>query len=392
MVVGVDATCWANGRGYGRFTRELLPVMVAEAPTWRFRCFVDAAARATFDLAAPNVEVVEVAQGVSPTEAAAADGNRSPFDMLRLTRAVAAHPSDVFFSPSVYTYFPLPPGIRSVITIHDAIAERFPHLTLPSGRARLFWKAKVSLAVWQATLVLTVSDFSANEIEEVIGVPRRRLRVAVEAPSPHYRPSASTAEIAAVAARLGLPPGARWITYVGGFSPHKNVHLLAEAHGRLFARLGEATPWLVLVGKLSGDPFHGAQGQIRDAIAKAGSEARVLWPGFVSDEDLRHLHSGAVALALPSMNEGFGLPAVEAAACGCPVVATTASPLPGLLAGGGMFVTPGDLDGLTAALLTLTTDEPARAAMGATALARASQLSWQACARAVIAALEDAAR
>ncbi len=392
MVIGVDATCWANGRGYGRFTRELLPAMVAEAPSWRFRCFVDAAAHAAFDLTAPNVEVVEVAQSVSPTTAAAADGNRSPIDMLRLSRAVSAQPSDVFFSPSVYTFFPLPPGIRSVITIHDAIAERFPHLTLPSTKARLFWKAKVALAVWQATLVLTVSEFSANEIAEVIGVPRSRLRVAVEAPSPIYQPSDAPGVIAAVAARFGLPAGSRWFTYVGGFSPHKNVHLLAEAHGRLFARLGDATPWLVLVGVRSGDPFHGAQAQINEAIARAGSASRVVWPGFVSDDDLRHLHSGAVALALPSMNEGFGLPAVEAAACACAVVATTASPLPDLLQGGGFFVAPGDLEALTTALSTLATDEPRRAAMAATAQARAAQLSWRACARSALSALEDARR
>lgn len=392
MLVGVDATCWANGRGYGRYTRELLSAMAAEAPTWRFRCFVDARARAVFDLPAPNVECIEVAQSASPTEAAAADGSRSPLDMLRLTRAVAAHRADVFFSPSVYTYFPLPPGMRGVVTIHDAIAERFPHLTLPSRRAQLFWNAKVALALWQCRTVLTSSEYGAAELVEVLHVRRERIRVATAAPAPLYRPSDAPAEIAATAQRLGLPPGARWITYVGGFNPHKNVHLLAEAHGRLVQRRGHDAPWLVLVGTLSDDPFHGAQAQIREAIAAAGSAARVLWPGFVRDADLRHLHSGAIALALPSMSEGFGLPAVEAAACGCPVVATTASPLPTLLPDGGFFVAPGDVDALTAALERLTDDAALHARMGAAARAGAERLTWRGAARDALAAIEDAAR
>ena len=87
----------------------------------------------------------------------------------------------------------------------------------------------------------------------------------------------------------------------------------------------------------------------------------------------------------------FGLPAVEAAACGTPVVATTESPLPQLLAGGGLFVAPGDLEGLTGALQTMANDEPARRAMGERARARATELTWDRCARAVLSALKEVA-
>src|SRR6185295_10160418 len=96
---------------------------------------------------------------------------------------------DVFFSPSVYTYYPLPPGLRAVVTVHDAIAERFPALTLPSARARFFWRLKVKLALMQARVVLTVSEFAAREIAEVLSIPRSRIRIAVEAPAPDYKPS-----------------------------------------------------------------------------------------------------------------------------------------------------------------------------------------------------------
>ncbi len=390
MRIGVDATCWAHGRGYGRFVRELLPAMAAMAPDDEFVCFADPLAADRFELAAPNVRLLRVAQSAAPVEAAAADGARRPVDMLRLTAAVWKEPTDVFFFPTVYTYFPVPPRRRTVVTIHDAIAERFPDLTLPTRRARLFWRAKVALALHQAHLVLTVSEHAAGEIAEVLNVPRGAIRVAVEAPARSYHP-AGAGESAGAADRAGLPAGARWFVYVGGFSPHKRVDAIVRAHAVLAREAGAGAPHLLLVGAVSGDAFLGDQPRIRAAIAAAGTETLVHWTGFLPDAELRAVHSGAIALLLPSLAEGFGLPAVEAAACGCPVVATTASPLPQLLAGGGLFVPPGDDAALLTAMRRLSTDERARTAMARTAAARAAALTWDGAAGAALGALREAA-
>jgi glycosyltransferase involved in cell wall biosynthesis len=388
--IGVDATCWANARGYGRFTQELLRAMVARAPEEEFVCFLDPLAASRFDLEGPNVVRRVVRQSRPPAQAAAAEGSRSLADMLRLTRAVWREPLAVFFVPSVYTYFPLPPGLPAVVTVHDAIAERFPTLTLPSRRARLFWRLKVGLALHQARLVLTVSDYAAREIAEMLRVRPSRLRVATEAPASAYRPSEPGA-IAAAAARAGLPAGASWFVYVGGFSPHKRVDAIVRAHAAMARDTGTGAPHLLLVGATSGDVFLGDQPRIRRAITEAGTEALCHWTGFVPDDELRHLHSGAIALLLPSMSEGFGLPAVEAAACGTPVIATTASPLPQLLEGGGVFVPPGDEAALAAAMRRLLTDPAARLAMGRQARRRAQALTWERTADSALAAIREAA-
>lgn len=389
MRIGIDVACWANARGYGRFARELVREMVALSPHDEFVCFADDRAAELFDLSSTNVRLVRVAQRASPTQAASANGNRSPVDMLRLTRAVWRERLDVFFCPSVYTYFPLPPGLTAVVTVHDAIADRFPELTLPSLRARLFWRAKVALALAQARLVLTVSDFAAGEIASVLGVAPARIRVAIEAPSPVYRPS-EAADVHRMAALVGLPAGARWFTYVGGFNPHKHVDVLVRAHARLTHGIPNP-PHLLLVGATGGDVFHGGHAAIIAAIGAGRTGHLVHWTGFVPDENLRHLLTGSLALLLPSECEGFGLPAVEAAACGTPVIATTESPLPQLLQGGGIFVPPRDTDALVRALSLMLEDEPARHAMGRRARERASQLSWQRGAASALDALREAA-
>jgi glycosyltransferase involved in cell wall biosynthesis len=390
MRIGVDGGTWASARGYGRFTREILRAMVKLSAADEWIVFLDPEAARQFDPGNGNVRVVTV--GIeAPGRQASASGYRSPLDLLRLTAAVRRERPDVFFSPSVYTFFPLPPGQRAVVTVHDTIPERFPALTLPSRRARWFWNAKVRLALLQSRLVLTVSEYSAREITDVLGVPRERIRVAVEAPATEYRPSDCAGRIAGATSAQGLGPNDRYFIYVGGYNPHKRVDLLVRAHAEV-SRDRDRSPHLLLVGDVRGDSFHGNAEEIRSAIAECGTESIVHWTGFVEDAELRYLHAGAMALVLVSETEGFGLPAVEAAACGTPVIATTSSPLPELLEGGGLFVAPRDHGALVAAMRTMLDDEPARLAMGERALQRARSMTWERGAQAALDALREAAR
>jgi glycosyltransferase involved in cell wall biosynthesis len=308
--------------------------------------------------------------------------------MLKLGDAVRRARVDVFLSPTVYGYFPLPPGLPAVVTVHDAIAERFPALTLPSWRDRWSWRAKVRLALMQSRLVLTVSDYAAREVTTYLGVAPGRLRVTLEGVSGAYRPSESPDEIHAAAARMGLPSSARWLMYVGGFGPHKFVDVLVRAHAQVAGRHADTPLVLVLAGP-NQDGFHQDVDGIRRVIAECGTGNLVRWAGYLPDEELRHLHSGAVALLLVSASEGWGLPAVEAARCGTPVIATTESPLPQILEGGGLFVAPGNVDTVAVAIEQLLTDEPGRRAMGARALERARALSWTRAARVALDALEE---
>ena len=352
-----------------------------------FLCFGDAASLSAWTANLSNVRLIEVPMDESPALAASSTSNRSLRDMLRLARAVRGERPDAFFSPSVYTYFPLPPGLPAVVTVHDTIPERFPQMTLPSRAARLFWAAKVRLALWQCDLVLTVSDHAARSIIEILGVAPDRIRVTTEAPAEAYRPT-DASDQAAAAARTGIPGGAPWFAYVGGFNPHKRVDSILRAHAAIACDT-TPVPHLVLVGART-DAFLGDAARLEEIVRSAGTADLVHWTGFVPDSELAPLLGGATALLLPSEVEGFGLPAVEAAACGTPVVATTESPLPDLLKGGGIFVAPGDEAALRAAMRALL-DPARRAALGRVARERASAMSWDRAADVALAAIHELA-
>ena len=114
MRIGVDVTSWSNARGYGRYAREIVAAMVRLAPEHEFVLLGDASSFDAFGLNAPNARAVVVDVSAPPSRAASADGYRSPTDLLRMSRAVWREPLDAFFSPTVYSYFPLPPSLAAV--------------------------------------------------------------------------------------------------------------------------------------------------------------------------------------------------------------------------------------------------------------------------------------
>jgi glycosyltransferase involved in cell wall biosynthesis len=374
--IGVDLTCWTNQRGYGRYTRNLLRALLAADGHHTVVGFADAA---TIEQAAlpAGLRPVAVPQSEPPARAAAANGRRRLADVWRMSRAARRAELDLIFFPSLYTYFPVLDGARRVVVIHDATPERWPHLVFPTRAGRLAWALKSRLARWQADRVVTVSGAAARAIREHLRVPAARLRVIHEAPDPVFRAADPGAgpERGRVLERYAIPSDARVLLYVGGFSPHKNVETLVAAFARLAADETRRLH-LALVGETTREVFHSCYEALRAQVRRLGLERHVTFTGYVPDADLVHLYHAATALVLPSRDEGFGLPAVEAMACGTPVVASTAGALPELVGDAGLLV-PGDrVEELAAALGRLLGRPDLSADLRERGLRRAARLSW----------------
>jgi glycosyltransferase involved in cell wall biosynthesis len=303
--------------------------------------------------------------------------------MWRMSRAMSSPEFDLLLFPTVYSYVPVFSRAKKVVMIHDVIAEQYPKLTLPNPTARLFWKVKVALGRWQADAIVTVSDYSRQCLVNHFNIVPARVFVVGEASDPIFRvldDSRPTPRLDS----LGMASGARTVAYVGGFSPHKNLQALVTAFAKLAAQKAFSDVRLVMVGEYDREVFHSYFATIRDLVERLGIAERVIFTGYLPDEELVVLLNLATVLVLPSLMEGFGLPAVEAAACGCPVIATIASPLPMLLGDGGLYIDPAQPAELEAALTRVLESESLRQRMRGAGLVAARQLTWDAAAHRMI--------
>lgn len=383
MRIAIDGSCWSNRRGFGRFTRCLVAEMTRRDERNEQVLVIDAASAEDADFP-EGLRIERVRLGAPPAEAAGAGSHRSVGDMWRMSRGVRATSPDVVFFPASYSYFPVI-GSPIVVTMHDATGELLPELIVPDRASRLRWKAKQFAATRQAREIITVSKASRDAVMRTLGVPSERLHVIREAPDPGFQP-VSADEREPQLRRLGLGRGQRYLLYVGGISPHKNLELLVDAFGMLAPAFADAR--LLLVGDLEDDPFLSAAESVRAAAKASPAAERISFTGFVSDADLVALYSGAVATALPSLGEGFGLTAAESAACGTPVVCTPDPALVELLGDAGLYADGHDARGFARAFEQLLADDAARERAASRCLELSRKWSWQAAAERTTAILE----
>ena len=367
MRVGVDATSWGNRRGYGRFARNAVGRLVElDAETTYVLCVEDG----DETILPVRAEQLRVPTTRPAAEAASARSHRPVSDLRRLGGAVRRAGLDCFLFPSVYTYFPAR-GVPTIVGIHDTTTSDFAALTLPSRRARAFWRLKERHAIRNAARVFTVSAAARTAVADRFGLGEERIAVVPEAPEPVFHPRPVEAAAGDLEA-LGLAPGA-YLLYAAGISPHKNVETLLDA----FAAL-EQPPPLVLVGALEDEPYLSAASAVRERIARLPAGYRAVLTGFVSDDALARLYSGATVVVCPSLAEGFGLPPVEAAACGAPLVLSDLPAHRETLGAAALYFPPKDVAALTQQLRQVLADDELRASLATRGRESVARLSWDA--------------
>lgn len=263
-----------------------------------------------------------------------------------------------------------------VATIHDLIYY-LNRGSCPNALAYLYARFMFKKVVKKAQKIITVSEFTKEEVVRHLGVEADRVVVIHNGVSPLYRP-VDTGERSEALSRYGIKGG--YIFYVGNHQPRKNLVRLVQA----FSALKNRDHQLVLTGRI--DP---RRADLYNAVNEKALEGRVLFIGPVPEEDLPALYSGASVFAFPSQSEGFGLPPLEAMACGAPVVSSNATSLPEVVGDAGLLVDPLDVSSIAGGIDTVLASLALQSELREKGLQRAKKFSWEAAAKKTLKVYEE---
>lgn len=368
MHIGIDASRGAQLKPTGteQYSREIIQHLAAQAPADRITLYVNSWADQDWRPPA-GVGVREIPMKRGWTHA-------------RLSLEMLQAPPDVLFVPAHSIPLWHPPA--TVVTIHDLGYRKFPEAHDQAARAHRIWSTRFSVRA--ARRIIAVSESTRRDLLELEGVSSSRVRVVHHGCDPTLQPVEQADKLAEVRQRYRLPE--RFFLFVGTLQPRKNLERLILAHRALLERQPEA-PALVLAGQ---------EGWLSTDIvreAKYGrSAASVILPGYVAREDLAALLSASEAFVYPSLYEGFGMPVLEAMACGAPVLTSTTSSLPEVAGDAALLVNPLHTNEISQALERLWSDAELRRDLRERGLRRALEFRWERAAQQTLDVLREAAR
>jgi len=279
---------------------------------------------------------------------------------------------DLFHSPD----FVLPPlrRAKTILTVHDLSFLRYPECYEAAFREYL--EGAVPRSVSRADLILADSESTRQDLIEFFAVDSDRVEVLYSGVEKRFHPITDAISLAGVREQYGLPE--HFILSVGTLQPRKNFGRLIEAYRRLIDRIDLDVKLVIAGGK--GWLYE----RIFRRVEELGLNGKVIFLGFFADDDLPTLYSLADLFVFPSLYEGFGLPPLEAMACGTPVISSNASSLPEVVGGVAQMVDPFDVEGLAEAMFEVLSDDELQAEMIRKGLIRAGQFTWEGAARALL--------
>jgi glycosyltransferase involved in cell wall biosynthesis len=296
----------------------------------------------------------------------------SPWTYFRMGSWLNARlgPDDLFHAP--YRILPRGLNAKSVITIHDVMQIVCPELVFPNPIIRAFvqpfWSSAIRGAIRRADRILAVSQHSANDTLRVDSSSASRLRVILNGKSPSFRPIGK-ADAERVTSSI-VPLGQRFFLVVGGGYPNKNHAAAVSAFAKAF-RLSDDICMLVIQRRRTFPK------ELRQILRRLRLDSQIQVRSDVRNDELVALYNRAEALVFPSLYEGFGLPVLEAMACGCPVLCSNVTSLPEVAGDAALFIEPKDEDDIARAMRRVVEDQNLRKSLSERGLQRAALFDWR---------------